>query len=98
MKKIAITIVALMGATGIGIAAEIAPLTDSQSGTWTHDNNNTIANGVLSGNPNWQVDCSTYTLTNALTINTDEILNFSDSGKIILALGNSFEMLGENEI
>lgn len=26
----------------------------------------------------------------------DEILNFSDSGKIILALGNSFEMLGES--
>ncbi|MBR5621676.1 MAG: PEP-CTERM sorting domain-containing protein [Opitutales bacterium] len=77
MKKIAITIVALMGAAGIGIASEISPLTDNQNGTWTHDNKNVINDGVLSGDPNWQVDCSTYTLKSILTISTDKILNFS---------------------
>ncbi|MGF0069114.1 PEP-CTERM sorting domain-containing protein [Candidatus Spyradosoma sp. SGI.093] len=78
MKKY-ITVAALLAAGSVfANAVEISPLTDSQTGTWVHANNNAIdGNGVLSGDPNWQVDCSTYTLATSLTISVDEILNFS---------------------
>lgn len=77
MKKTAITIITLMGATGVGIASEITPLTDFTSGSWTHSNKNAINEGVLSGNPNWQVDPSTFTLNNVLTVGQGDSLTFS---------------------
>ena len=40
-------------------------------------NNNAIVDGVLSGNPNWQVDPSFYTLSSALDLNDGDIFTFS---------------------
>ncbi|MBR5876190.1 MAG: PEP-CTERM sorting domain-containing protein [Akkermansia sp.] len=76
MKK---TLIALMALAGVAAAEQysITPLTDSTFGTWTHSNNNTITNGVLSGNPNWQVDPSTYSVGGVYTYSEDEPLTFS---------------------
>ena len=78
MKKY-ITVAALLAAgTACANASEITPLIDAQSGTWSNHGTIGINDGVLSStNPNWQVDCATYTLTTALSISTDETLKFS---------------------
>lgn len=77
MKKYIAIATLLAAGCAFANAVEIFPLTDSKNGTWEHANNNAIVDGVLSGNPNWQVDCSKYTLATSLTIRVDEILNFS---------------------
>lgn len=75
MKK---TIIALMALAGVSFAGtSITPLTDATAGTWTHSNNNAIVDGVLSGNPNWQVDPSVYTLTSALELTKGDTFTFS---------------------
>ncbi len=76
MKK---TIIALMALAGVAAAEQysITPLTDSTFGTWTHSNKNTITDGVLSGNPNWQVDPSTYNVGGVYTYSEAEPLSFS---------------------
>ena len=75
MKK---TIVALLALAGVSFAGtSITPLTDATAGTWTHSNKNAIVDGVLSGNPNWQVDPSFYELSSALDLSVDDIFIFS---------------------
>lgn len=75
MKK---TIVALMTLAGVAFAeSTISPLTDATAGSWTHSNKNTITDGVLFGDPNWQVDPSIYTLTSEITLGQDDVFSFS---------------------
>ena len=75
MKK---TLIALMALAGVSFAGtSITPLTDTTPDAWKHSNNNAIVGGVLSGNPNWQVDPSFYALSSVLSLNEGDIFTFS---------------------
>ena len=79
MKKTLITLMALAGmASAETELISINPLTSSSYwGTWSHANNNTITNGVLSGSPNWQVDPSVFTLKGPVTFTNEQSFDFS---------------------